>query len=174
MTRELKKYKAIIIALVAVNLLTIFFWWFIGFGGFQKMRGERGAENAKNYSAKVALEEKLGLDPEQKEQFEVHNKIHYTQLKEFNQSIDSLRRVLRDEVISGASDSIRVKELFVAIANHRTQMDLSIYHHFRELRAICKPEQKVMFDSIVHNFLMRKGRFHQSQAEREKNVSNRH
>jgi predicted protein tyrosine phosphatase len=167
-TSDIKKYKTIIIALVVVNLLTIFFWWFLGFGGFHKFSKEKEAENTKNFSAKVALEEKLGLDPDQKVLFEVHNKVHYTQLKEFNQSIDSLRRVLRDEVISGASDSIRVKELFEAIALQRTQMDLSIYHHFRELKAICKPEQKVVFDSVVNSFLLRKGRFHQSQTEREK------
>jgi hypothetical protein len=152
---EVRKYKIIIFSLIAVNLIIIGIWWIISFkrpmDDFNHREGQRGMNKRPEFK------EMLKLDSLQAVQFDQLTELHKTQIGRCNMEIDSLKNVIRDEIIK-QSNSARIDLLFKEIALKRTAVDTSIYHHFGRLRHICRQDQLAAFDSVMVCFLKQQER----------------
>lgn len=153
---EVRKYKIIIFSLIAVNLIIIGIWWIISYKrpmeGFDHRGGQKGLNKRPEFK------EMLKLDSLQASEFDELTEKHKMQIGRCNMEIDSLKYVIRDEIINQHNNTIRIDELFNEIAVKRTAVDTSIYHHFGRLRHICRPDQVAAFDSLMTCFLKQQDR----------------
>lgn len=153
---EVRKYKIIIFSLIAVNLLIVGIWWIISFKRpgeeFDHHEGQRGMNRRPEFK------KMLKLDSLQAVQFDQLTELHKMQIGRCNMEIDSLKNVIRDEIVKQPKNTARIDELFNQIALKRTAVDTSIYHHFGRLRHICRPDQTAAFDSAMSCFLKQQER----------------
>lgn len=153
--KDTGRYKLVIVALVAVNVLIIAFWWMFytpDKPGSERKRGN-WHDKQRNF-----IEQTLNFDDSQKMQFDQLDKDHKKRLFDMNNKVDSLKREIGKVILSGESDNATVDSLFSDIANGRAAIDTTIYHHFRRLRGICRPDQVAAFDSVMTEFFNRKNR----------------
>jgi len=153
---EVRKYKIIIFSLIAVNLIIIGIWWIISFkrpmDDFDHHDGQKGMNKRKEFK------EMIKLDSIQAVRFDELTALHKMQIGRYNMEVDSLKNVIRDEIIKQPSNAARIEQLFNEIAKKRTAVDTSIYQHFGRLRHICRPEQVAAFDSVMTCFLKQQER----------------
>jgi len=153
---EVRKYKIIIFSLIAVNLMIIGIWWIISFR--RPMEGFDHHDGQKGMNKRPEFKEMLKLDSLQAIQFDELTECHKMQIGRCNMEIDSLKNVIRDEIIKPQNNNVRIEQLFKEIAVKRTEVDTSIYHHFGRLRHICRPDQIAAFDSVMTCFLRQQDR----------------
>jgi hypothetical protein len=76
-------------------------------------------------------------------------------MKPLWESIKELKNTLYTHMgKSGTEDSL-IQSLTSEIAEKNREADLKMYQHFIEIRALCTPEQKIRFDSVIPKFINR-------------------
>lgn len=154
---NVKKYRLIIVILVLVNLVLVLIWWMFFIKG--SVNDHNDADRKRWRSNRTDFfEQTLGLDEQQKVEFKRLNEIHFSRLKISNFEIDSLKSELQRTIVNDAGNETRLSELFHEIAVKRTSLDTSIYFHFKRLRALCRPEQVAVFDSLANSFVKKRGK----------------
>jgi hypothetical protein len=155
-TDNQKKYRLIVLLLIIVNVLIVFAWWYLD---NDNPDGQRKRQRGREEFKKDFFESTLKLDSSQRCQFKQLNHSHFKSLGELNNDIDSLKLLIKDEIINPTRDEKRVKELFSEIVIKRTVIDTTIYNHFKQLRLVCHPDQVASFDSLTNSFFLKKERF---------------
>lgn len=101
------------------------------------------------------LKEEVGFSEQQMQQFEAMKQQHRDVMRPLFDSMRYAKEKLynqlyqpevQDSVITSASELIGEKQQLV---------DKQLFHHFRELRALCTPEQQPRFDTLMHNMVQR-------------------
>lgn len=129
-------YLICILALLALNLFIIgrFFW---------------GAP-PKHPEPRFEIIERLGLDEEQIVQYDSLIRQHRRDIrnreKEQRMLRTALYAALQSEVKANPSDS-----LLHALVQVQQEIELIHFNHFRDLRAVCKPEQEPAYQDLLQD-----------------------
>jgi len=96
--------------------------------------------------------EKLKLNTEQIDQFEILKKSHQKSMRDLNQEGKYLREVyfsgLKSNQVNHQSDSV-----LNLILENQKQKEQVTFNHFREVKNICNETQKTIFDTILNEIL---------------------
>ncbi len=96
--------------------------------------------------------EKLKLNTEQIDQFEILKKSHQKSMRDLNQEGKYLREVyfsgLKSNQVNHQSDSV----LNLILENQKEKEQVT-FNHFREVKNICNETQKTIFDTILNEIL---------------------
>lgn len=146
------RYNWMVIAialLVLVNIGTLAYLWL---GKPKEMQpGNRPAGDAKNF-----IVQQLQLDQRQQQQFDSLRTIHFNEMNNYRKQMRELKDALFDK-LKQPQDSGYISAA-QQIGALQSQMDLSTFHHFKALRAICTQSQQAKFDNIIQEVLRNMGR----------------
>ena len=133
-----------VIGLLLLNLGTLAFMWLGKKPPPRDMR-ERG-EGGRPPAAAFLIKE-LNFD---ENQTVVYDRLRILQRK----SQDSLQNVLRQnrEVFFKGMPT-RDSSKITTIGDIQKQFDMATFNHFREVRALCRPDQQTKFDSVIEDVL---------------------
>ncbi|PZX12247.1 heavy-metal resistance protein [Breznakibacter xylanolyticus] len=147
---ESKKYRLIIVVLILLNAGLITLWWSMS------NTGKTTQENNSGKNKMDFFTEALHLDSLQKASFDTLSQEHFERLGQLKAKIDSLKQVMRREIMQPEINESRLDSIFQNLAHYRTASDTANYRHFKRLRTLCTPSQQASFDSLVSSFMNRK------------------
>lgn len=134
-------YIILIIGLVALNLFTI---WSVSSnpkhrGPFGKMRPE----------PREIIIDKLHFDKSQIANYDLLIKLHQKNIHEASEKSLAIRSNLYKQLIVPEMDRIGVDSLINAIGTQQKQIESIHFHHFEDIKNICKTEQLNDFHNLV-------------------------
>ena len=100
---------------------------------------------------------KLKFTEQQETAFNKLKNSHHTTVEELKIEGERLRKSFFDGLTSDFPSSYR-DSIANKIAENQRQIELVTYNHFEEVKNICTPEQKVIFNDIIKEVLARLGR----------------
>ncbi len=104
----------------------------------------------KNYLVK-----ELKMDSIQAKKYYKIKRGHTKRMLETIKNIDSLRRILGNEVFSEEMDSAEVAELIEVITTQKMIFEWNNINHLKEVKSILNDEQRIAFDKL-HKKMMSK------------------
>lgn len=85
---------------------------------------------------------------------------YHTLLEQHRTGMETIHKQDRDlhdrffKLLQGAAtDSVTVQQLADSIAQNRVQTELQTFYNFKQIRAICTPQQQQKFDEVVKDVL---------------------
>lgn len=139
--KPLKNWKIFAFILVVLNIILIVMLIL----GSPAYRGE-GNDPGKY------IVEKLKFTEQQEAAFEKLKKDHHKAVLELKKEGDELRKSffigLTSNLSSSSKDSIAIK-----IAENQKQMEYVTYNHLEEVKKMCTPEQKQIYNGIIQNVI---------------------
>jgi protein CpxP len=134
-----------IITLVVLNIFTLTLLWIFHFRQPARVQPpfDRRAARVEKF-----LERRLNLSPEQSTEFKQLRRQHFQESMVVMNEIRELKEKMLDEVFSKDPDSLVVKNLTEQIGNKEAEREWLLFTHFRELRDVCTPEQRVKLEQI--------------------------
>jgi hypothetical protein len=131
-------YKIIIICLLLLNIGILSWIWF---GAPSKHRHPERPDKI--------IVDRLKLDEQQQNQFESLRDEHHNQMMsiqgEDGRLHDALFALLKKEPVDTIAEVVLLRQL----QDNDIKKDQVTFEHFRKLRAILKPEQKLLFDNFI-------------------------
>jgi periplasmic protein CpxP/Spy len=97
----------------------------------------------------VFIEKTLGFDKKQLEEFEPLKKQHFKDVLPVREEIKKDKDALFTWVKSEKGDSTELENHLASLSLKVIQNERNTFKHFRELRDLCTPEQKEIFDKIL-------------------------
>lgn len=131
-------YSVIILAILNLSMIVFFI--------FIKPREFR---NHRNGPRKMIIE-KLHLDKQQQEQFELLVEKHIDKIKEFDKEIQQTKENLYTQLSLPKVD-VKIKDsLITSLGDLQKQIETARFNHFKNIRKICNtPEQKEDFKELT-------------------------
>lgn len=146
-TRE-KFLKWVVVLLVALNLFSMGALWITkagpGFFGPDHRRGHRPPPPPH----RQPLPEQLGFDPAQTQTFESLKSAHHKETGAILYEIRREKDAMFKSIGLASGDSLAQIHA-EQIGKLQTQLELATYSHFEEVRELCNPEQKPVFDEVI-------------------------
>jgi protein CpxP len=141
-----------IVILVILNIFTLTLLWFFHFRQPNRVPPpfDRRAARVERF-----LERELKLSPKQAEEFSKLRRQHFEASIAVMNEIRQLKEKMMNEVFSQAPDSTTVKNLANQIGDKEAEREWLLYKHFRELRNVCTPEQRVKLEKIFQKIFER-------------------
>jgi Spy/CpxP family protein refolding chaperone len=152
--REGSFLKIIIVCLLILNLGTLGYLWVgRGPGKHDGHPGRPPRENAGQY-----LQRTLQLTDEQEQQYWKMREAHHRQVVDIHEHMHELQQKLYTSFGSANPiDSNSLLAIADSIAAGQRTIEIITFHHFRELRGMCMPEQQKKFDVVIGEALERLG-----------------
>jgi periplasmic protein CpxP/Spy len=97
----------------------------------------------------VFIEKSLGFDKEQIATFEPLKKQHFKDVLPVREAIKKDKEALFTWVKSEKADSLELENHLASLSLKVIQNERNTYKHFREIRDLCTPEQKKLFDEVL-------------------------
>ena len=132
-----------LILLLVLNAVTLFIVFHMHLGQKQRemYNDDKGPANF--------IVESLKLDADQQKQFADLRHQH----QEFARNIHEEGKKLHDEYFdllkTDNPDKVKVDSIAGLISAHQKQLELYTFDHFQKLRAICRDDQKKLFDQTI-------------------------
>lgn len=153
LTNQNKLKNLLIIALLVLNLLTVSIIWM----QTSKRNEALPIEKDKRASESVNLIKKtLDLNEEQTQQLEKIRTYPLEQSKKYNDRLNELKKQLAEELFKDKSDTTLANSKAKEIGELQSKVEMIRFSHFKELIAICTPEQKEKLKPIVIELFGRK------------------
>lgn len=134
-----KVFSWLVLILLLVNAITLGLFWF----------GKPMGPGPRHGKPEDFLIEKLHFNEKQKEAYLKLVQDHRSRSEELRDDLrsrkDAMFELAKKEAIS---DSAK-KQVVMEVSILTEQLDLLTLDHFHEIRSICDPEQKEIFDSIL-------------------------
>ena len=131
-----------IILLLALNAITLFIVFHMHLG--QKKHDIHEGEGPANF-----IIEQLKLDDAQQKQFADLRHQH----QDFARTAHEEERKLHDAYFNllktDNPDKVKVDSIAALMASHQKELELFTFDHFQKLRAICRDDQKKLFDQTI-------------------------
>lgn len=153
MSRLLNNNKALlfIIAVLLITNIAVIIFYFTRPCGRREDRGFSPGE-----AMALFLKNDVHFSPEQLQQFDSLRKENRKVLKPLFKNMaavkDSFYRQISDVSIT---DSLFNSELDT-IAAVQKRLDKAMFHHFRDVRTLCTPEQLPLYDSLVQQLIIKR------------------
>lgn len=139
----------IIVFLLLTNLLVLGYFLF----SHNKWKRERGRDGFV-----TALQKEVGFNDEQVKKFQQLKETSWAEAKKKMDQIRLVKNNLFDlSKQPTVADSV-IEKLADSIGKLQKQVEINTFNHFREIRAICTPEQQPAFDSLIKKIINRPGR----------------
>ncbi|RYY61817.1 MAG: periplasmic heavy metal sensor [Chitinophagaceae bacterium] len=157
-----KPSNKILLLIIAVLLLTniAVLVYFLGY--------RQDGEEMKSKGATELLKEQVGFSQEQLDRYkQLRDQQRETirpMYERMRNTKDSLFRLLSDTAVSDG----RLDDITGNIGSQQKSLDLLTFRHFSELRKICRPEQRVAYDSMVVQLFRRMGKPQKSKTDEKK------
>lgn len=155
----MKNSKAIGVVVIVLALMNVALLAFIWFGHQHNQRLINGGGGL------TVLTEKLGLSISQEEQLEKLRQEHFRRMEPLRRESRESRDRLHSLWADGGTQE-QVDSLSSRIGEIQAQIESNTFQHFSEIRAICNPEQKKIFDQIIKDVL-RQGERQQGSPQRD-------
>jgi len=134
---NIKFYKTAVALLLLLNIGTLVFMW------AHRPPPPAGA------GAFMFLVKATNMDKAQIEAYEQLKTAHRVKMDAFRAQNGQLRGKLFELMSQHGSNDPAVALLMDSIASSRRQEEIVTYDHFREVRAICRPDQQAKFDAAI-------------------------
>jgi protein CpxP len=162
MKRSNKTLLLIIAVLVLTNIAVLaYFLW------YKKSDLPLKADREKNGIAEP-LEKEVGFSSDQLAQYKMlkdkQHELIRPMYEGMRRSKDSLFRLLGSR---DANDST-VVHLATSIGEQQRALDLETFSHFKRVRALCKPDQEIKYDSMLVRMFRKMGRPKSEQEKTQK------
>ncbi|MBI1770118.1 MAG: periplasmic heavy metal sensor [Bacteroidetes bacterium] len=131
MDKQIKAYQYIIAGLVVINVLTISWQWF----------GPRKHPPR----PEDILRKELQLTDSQMEAYRELIHEHRLIADPLEGDITDLRKQLLNYEVIGSSSQVIVD----AIGKKQAEFEMSLYEHFKKVRALCNDKQQKKFDAVL-------------------------
>lgn len=147
-----KNLLIIIAVLLLTNIAVLgYFLW------YKKAEKPPTQQKSHNGMAEV-LQKEVGFDEQQVTRYKEMREQQRQKIKpmfdEMRKIKDNFFQLLREP---GTSDST-VQKAADAIATQQREIDLQAFRYFRDLRALCRPDQYARYDSVVMDAMSKMGR----------------
>jgi len=140
-----------VIVLAIMNLSLLVFLWY-GHKHNQRLLAGTGAGSGGAGNGLVVLTSKLGLSEGQKEQLEIFRREHFRKMEPLRRQSHETRSKLHALWSSGGT-SEQIDSLTARIGELQAQIEKTTFNHFSDIRSICSPDQKRIFDQIIQDVL---------------------
>lgn len=101
------------------------------------------------HSPGAFLIEKLNLNEEQVKLFDGLREEHFSQMKALQEHIKVEKEALYDVLQDPNADSAKSTKHMQTIMRYEEQLERITFEHFKQVRAICNPQQQQHFDVII-------------------------
>lgn len=128
-----KFYIAIIFVLVVVNVLLVS--WLI----------LKKTQHPKGEGPKALIIEKLHLDENQIREYEGLIQQHRSEIRAHELLLNQAKQNLYGQL---GSQTTHLDSLYKAIANEHSKIEQIHFHHFENIKRLCRPEQLPYFDIL--------------------------
>ncbi len=140
-----KFWKAFALVLLVLNLTLIVFLLLKPLADHHRMQKEGGDPGR-------FIVEKLKFNSTQETAFDKLRTAHHDSIEILQAEGKKLRKSFFDGLISDAADTTKVI-MADKIAVNQKQIELLTYNHFVEVKKLCTPEQKIIFNDIIHEVI---------------------
>jgi Spy/CpxP family protein refolding chaperone len=151
--RKNKIAGAIIIILVALNLVLLGLFWLRDFRhpefSFRDRPGEERPERIMGF-----FRHELDLNQEQVGQFSEQRRLFFDEMKPIMKQIHELRVELTDAIFSDQPDENMVRSLITQISELEQKRELAMFNHIGQVRALCTPEQRLKLKDLMRDVMM--------------------
>ncbi len=151
MSRMLNNTKVLIFIIAILLIANIAILIFFLGAKHPPQKNDHNAGNRPKFSE--FLKNDIKFSQAQLKEYDSIKKVHWKTARPIfnamNAAKDSLYFHLRDSIVSDQF----LLEATDSIAQRQKQMDLQMFVHFRNMRNLCTPEQKPLFDSLVQDLI---------------------
>ena len=141
-----RKNRLILIIIVALMLSNIILAILL----FTSHEEGKGRE-----AAAMAIYKEIGLTPTQIDTFKAKKDVFFSEMKPLWENIKELKNTLYKHMDKASTQDSLIQSLTSQIAEKNKEADLKMYQHFIDIRALCTPEQKIRFDTVIPKFINR-------------------
>lgn len=134
---NLKFYKIAIVLLLLLNIGTLSFLW---------MHRPPPPDQRGPFQFLIRA---TGMDEEQQKAYAQLRDKHRSQVEAFKTQNSALRKQLFGLLAQQGAGDPMVLQLTDSIASIKRQEEILTYEHFRQVRAICRPDQQTRFDAAI-------------------------
>ncbi|MBC8052781.1 MAG: hypothetical protein H7Y13_06925 [Sphingobacteriaceae bacterium] len=147
-TIKKNKWLSILIAvLVIANIATLSTFWILNRKSPENLRA------AGRHEASLFIINELNLNKDQQLIYKQLIAEHQSEMHDLRRKI----RPLKNHFFSSIKDTVLTESAIIkmaaAIGEKEKEIQLATFNHFRELRKICTPEQKIKFDKIINQVM---------------------
>ncbi|MBN8823127.1 MULTISPECIES: periplasmic heavy metal sensor [unclassified Spirosoma] len=136
-----------VIALLLLNLLTIGFV-VIKSGQFSQSEQPRGPFPRREEPARIIIE-RLHFDEAQQKQYREMIRQHQQQTQQLNDKSVQLFQAYYDLLTTPQPDSAKQQALSQQIADNQRHLAELNFAHFKQIKALCRPDQQADFIQLV-------------------------
>ena len=141
--------RLVIIVLVLINLGTLGFIWL----GHQRLEDGRPQPGGAPKDVVGYLTKQLGLTAGQQDTINgLQNKFKHD-IREAEENYRALHPPYFNQLQGADIDSAKVDQALDALTEGSRKIEELTFNHFRQLRAVCNPEQQKRFDEIVNDVM---------------------
>lgn len=139
--KEKRFYQVLVMILVLLNIGIISF--------FLLSKNPAPERNRRRMNALHLLDQRLNLNPQQRQIFDSLRRIHFSQMKSVQQGIMQQKRALYREMRSENIEQPLVDSITHQLGALHQKMEKITFQHFREMRQHLQPQQAARYDSLV-------------------------
>ena len=137
--------------LILVNLVTLATLWYSYLKRPPLGRPPQDGRPGQEIQSFLARE--LGLTPDQSKKFDDLRDKFISTPQAIQEEILRLKQAMMAEIFAERPDEAKVEALAAEIGAKEAQKIRLLYAHFRDLAAVCTPEQKRKFQSIMSDLM---------------------
>lgn len=153
-------WKWTVAILFILNLALLATIWF-------KPSADYGGAGPGEEQPNQLIQSRLHFTEQQISQFDILRERHHDSIMILQRKGRALRKEYFDNLRHPeTADSSTVDAIGSAIADNQKQIEFVTYRHFRQVRALCNEQQKVIFDDIIDDVLRMMSRQHRPGRQR--------
>lgn len=158
----------LIIVLLVLNLLTVSIIWM----QTSNRNDSPPEEQSKRRQESVNIMKKaLDLNEGQAKQVDKIRTSQIDQSKKYNDRLDELKKQMVDELFKSNPDTAIAKVKAAEIGEMQSKMELLRFKHFKELLAVCTPEQKEKLKPVLVELFGRKPPREESPTRKQPSIN---
>jgi Spy/CpxP family protein refolding chaperone len=143
----------LIIVLLAINLITVSVIWI---QITKKNEPQQVVQDNRPSESVNLLKKALDLNEDQTKQLEKMRTDQFDQSKKYNDRLNDLKKQLAEELFKESPDTTLANTKAKEIGDLQSKVESIRFKHFKELLAICTPEQKEKLKPILVELFGRK------------------
>lgn len=144
------KNRTLIIIIVLLLISNVFL---VSYFTLREKPSHTGKNRGDEFVA--ALKNDVGFNEDQLKKFSELKETNWAQAKERMDQVRKLRSKIFDLTRQSTVADSTVDLLADSIATLQKQFEIKSYHHFKETRAICTPQQQPAYDSLMKKIINR-------------------
>ena len=141
----------LLIILVVLNIITVSIIWMQAFKG-----GDSNSATAQQGESKDILSKALKLDNLQAGRFDKIRTEQRDLAKRLNDSLDTLKKSLADELFKANPDTSYAYRVSIEIGYLQSRLEMNRFKHFADLMSISTPEQKEKLKPVILDVFSKK------------------